>query len=160
MSLQRIVGFAGQEWYYAVQVEFEMNEKEQALAEQIRQETGAELQVKTQGPEDFEKLLRLGYATPFILSEQTDASVFYVLQEHSTATQIYTVATVDLPAEEAPAPFQSEDLFSKRQFSDFFFWEDSFALQPKLPHSTSRTTYLFNWEEPFQLLSVPPPRPA
>ena len=158
MSLQRIVGFAGQEWYYAVQVELEMNEQEQAIAEQIRTETGAELFVKVQGPKELSELLRLGYSTPFIFSEQKEESVYYTLQESPDLKLFYS--EVDADADQESIPSQSEHQLSKRLFSDFFFWENSFALHPKMPYYTSQTTYLFTWEEPFRSQLVPPPRQA
>ncbi|MDV7399547.1 hypothetical protein RZS08_49495, partial [Arthrospira platensis SPKY1] len=82
----------GSDIVYAVEVEWQMDATETAIAEEVRHQTGLEVRVEVQDQEQLGFLLNLGYATPFIFSSETDdGQIHYYTVSDLPATSMETV---------------------------------------------------------------------
>ncbi len=156
LCLQRIIGYVGSEYAYAVEVDTFMDRQEQMIADRLRSETGAETQVDIVDEQRIAYLHSLGYVTPFLFSEEVDeSSVVYTVDQASKKEITYCY---DAPDEQPTDPLPQNRTFNNQWFPDFCFGEAYSFTPAERTQNLRISTLLSIPEQSFMAIPSPPPK--
>lgn len=154
--LQRILGIVGSHWVQVVEIEVDMDQREQQIADRIRTENQFDVQVKIQDEQQLEFLQSQGYTAPFIFSDELDGEVWYYTIDHTSTELIKYEHSLSEQQEPLPGPGDQrvtpDDLFSK-----FFFWDQDLFLHPLPIMAIPGQTIPHFPGDSFMAVSYPPP---
>lgn len=107
-----------------VLIERQMDERETAIAEALKEKIGIDVHVKVQDEQQLKKLQSLGYAAPLLLSHTVgdEHHHYYIVEQNPVHYQQVSYTA------EAPTGQQSDqNVVLERLFSDFVFDADGFT---------------------------------
>lgn len=158
LFLQRILGMVGSDIVYAIEIDTEMTEVEKVITEKIHEQTGANLQIQVQGQEKITSLLKMGYATPFVLSEEIDGKIHHysVVDTPSRTVEVVVDALPNQP--DSPCPLNPVRTLKHNMIADFYFWESAFriAISPCFNYQSGTSPNF--WQAPSLSIPTPPPQ--
>ncbi len=159
LCLQRIVGYVSSEYLYALEVQTFMNREEQAIANKIKAETGAETKVEIVDEARIAYLQSLGYVTPFLFSDKVgEASYVFTIDQSFREDSVSYLAADTSPESDQ---FPQNRTFNNQWFPDFYFPEahplSNVVIRPKVQPATTNSTPL---ESTFVNIPTPPPKQA
>ncbi len=156
---QRLLGLVGSDIVYAVEIDAMMNPAEEAIAEKLRDDTGLEFKVEIRDEEQVGFLLRLGYSTPFLLSEDIDGETRYYTLSHPKETEM-KVARTPSGEPDTRIPPNPVRTGKDRLIADFFFCSSGFVVKQPANASIPGATLPSFSEAPFLAIPSPPPQRA
>lgn len=106
---------------YAVEVNSEMDEKEQAISEKMKTETGIAARVEIRDEAQLEALHKLGYGAPYIFTAEENGETSYFTVDQSSVQLIQHQYQVRDQQDQDERSAQKDRL--DRLFSDFCFDE-------------------------------------
>lgn len=145
---------------YVAEIDIRMNDKEEAIAEKARAETGLEIQVNIHDDGQIRSLQGLGYSAPFIFSEEIDGEAYhYTLRDSQAQGVRYTINTTTDQDDPLMPPLAAKTL-KDRLFSDFYFFGAGFLAPDITGFNPLKTGFLPSWKEAFPSIPSPPPELA
>lgn len=156
---QRLLGLVGSDLVYAVEIDAMMNPAEEAIAEKLQDDTGLDFNVEIRDKEQVDFLLRLGYSTPFLLSENIDGETQYYTLSHPQKNRI-KVAQVPSGEPDTQIPPNPVRSGKDRLIADFFFWSSAFMVKQPSNAPIPGATLASCAEAPFIAIPSPPPQRA
>lgn len=133
-----------------------MNQLEEQIARELKAKSGIETRVKVLTEGQTQALQQLGYAAPFVFSEEVDGQTLSFTLEQE---RIYVLEHPGPAADEStPGPLPASRTLLAKVFPDFYFSAPN-LLSTRIQQERHDRVFVFNGAEPDYNPAVPAPPP-